>query len=90
MTARDALHVLARFPSEGERVRELLRSSESFADLCADYEEVVAALMRIEGGVLPDQRMRVADLRGLREVLAREIAQSLQDCAGRDHAHDTL
>jgi len=84
MGARDALHVLARFSSEGERVRELLRSSESFADLCADYEEVVAALMRVEGGVLPDQTKRGADLRGLREVLATEIAQSLRDYAGRD------
>ena len=78
---RDARHVFARFPCEDDRVRELLGSSESFADLCADYEEVVAALMRVEGRVRPDEAERVRELRELREALAREIAQSLQDRA---------
>jgi len=83
MSRREPFHVLARFPSEAERVRELLRASESFADLCADYEEVVAALARIEDGVLPDTPERVAELRDLRAALASELAQSLQDHAVR-------
>lgn len=86
MSTHDAVHVLTRFPSDGERVRELLRSSESFADLCADYEEVVAALTRVEEGALPDEAKHVAELRELREALAREIAQSLQDRAGESDA----
>jgi len=86
MSARDAPHVLARFQAKGKQVRELLRSSESFADLCADYEEVVAALTRVEGGVLPDETKRVAELHELREALASEIAQSLQDRIGESDA----
>ena len=82
MSTRDAVHVLARFPSEGETVRELLRSSVSFADLCADYEEVVAALTRVEGSLLPDETNQVAELHQLREALASEIAQSLRDHGG--------
>jgi len=83
MSRRDPFHVLARFPSEAEQVRELLRSSESFADLCADYEEVVVALVRIEDGVLLVTPERVAELRDLRAALANELAQSLQDHAVR-------
>ena len=86
MSTRDSLHVLARFQSKGEQVRELLRSSETFADLCGDYEEVVAALARVGGGVLPDETKRVAELQELREALAMEIEQSLQDRVGESDA----
>ena len=79
MSTRDAPHVLARFESKDRQVGELLRSNEAFADLCADYEEVVAALARVGGGVLPDETRRAEELRELREALASEIAQFLQE-----------
>ena len=86
MSTGDPPHVLARFQSRGARVRELLSSSEAFADLCGDYEEVVAALARIGGGVLPEGTGRVAELQELREALATEIEQSLQDRVGESDA----
>ena len=61
------------FPEHRERVIELIGSDEGFAELCDDFDEVVAAHDRALGAERPNQRGHASEYHALRLELEAEI-----------------
>jgi hypothetical protein len=72
-------HVVARFPDHELAVERLVRSSESFREMCEDYNDGVGALERWQYAALPKAEMD--ELRGSLAELEAEILAALEEDA---------
>ena len=75
---RDLTQLIARFPSDGVLIRQLMLSDETFRGICEEYMLAKASLSWFEAQPNADSRPEVADFRSLVPSLELEIEQILQ------------
>ena len=74
--ARITHHVVARFPEHELAIERLVRSSESFKEMCEEYNEGIDALERWQQAARP--QAEVAELRDSLADLEAEMLAALQ------------
>lgn len=69
--------VVARFPDHELAIERLVRSSESFKEMCEEYNEGIVALERWQQAARPQTEL--AELRDSLAGLEAEILEALQE-----------
>lgn len=72
-------HVGERFPGQRWRLQVLRRTDQRFAELCADYNEVCAALQFGWGDSVPGV---AGELLSLRRELERDLEEAINGGSG--------
>jgi hypothetical protein len=80
--SRIAHRVVARFPDHELAIERLVRSSESFREMCEEYNEGVEALERWQAARRPE--VELSELRDSLADLEAEILEALQKDATAD------
>lgn len=70
-----------RFPFRGQAIEERAARDEQFRDLCTDFADAAAELLRWEQSREPKRDERFAEYQELVNDLAREIAAALDTAA---------
>ena len=74
--ARITHHVVARFPDHELAIERLVRTSESFREMCEEYNDGIEALERWQQAARP--QVELAELRDSLADLEAEILEALQ------------